>query len=79
VLGPGSMTAHYAWAECKSEGGSAPIYEDANGDLEYVEYRVRGIAVDILKDGTVGEISFVKGTLGSVHSPCPAGQNKKPS
>jgi hypothetical protein len=78
VLGPGSITVHYASAECKSEGGSAPIYEDANGDLEYVEYRARGIAVDIQKDGTVGEISFVKGPVG-VGSPCPAGQNKKAS
>jgi hypothetical protein len=79
ILGPGSITVHYASADCLSQGGSAPIYEDANGDTEYVEYRARGIAVDILKDGTVGEISFVKGPLGSVHSPCPAARNKKPS
>lgn len=81
VLGPGSITVHYALADCKSEGGSAPIYEDANGIFESVEYRTRGIVVNILPDGTVGEISFVfvKGPRGSVHSPCPAGQNKKPN
>jgi hypothetical protein len=79
VLGPGSMTTHYARAECKSEDGWGPIYEDANGDIEYVEYRARGIAVNIVKDGTVGEISYVMGPRGRVHSPCPAGQKKKPN
>ena len=77
LLGPGYSTAHYASAGCLSRDGmGGPLYEDARGDFEFVEYRGRGIAVDIQKDGTVGEISFVSGPLGSVHSPCPAGQNK---
>ena len=80
ILGPGYTTGHYAEAECLSSGGiGGPLYEDARGDFEFVEYRARGIAVSIHKDGLVGEISFVKGPFGSVRSPCPVGQKKKPS
>ena len=80
ILGPGSITVHYASADCLAEDGmGGPMYEDPNGDFEFVEYRPRGIAVDIQKDGTVGEISFVKGPLGSLHSPCPAGWNNRAS
>lgn len=80
ALGPGSIAVHYSPADCLAEDGmGGPLYEDPNGDFEFVEYRARGIAVDIQKDGTVGEISFVKGPLGSLHSPCPAGWNKRAS
>ena len=39
---------------------TAPVYPDPNGPLVRIEYRKRGIVLDLDDDKTIGEIAYVK-------------------
>lgn len=56
---------------CLTEGDGAPIYENPNGSLEYVEYRSMGIAVFLPDDGRVQQIEYLEEPPGTQFSRCP--------
>ncbi len=78
VLGPDYIIVYYSFDDCLGEGGTGPIYENPDGDLESIEYRPRGIAVD-LHHGEVGEISWLNGPQGPTHSQCPKTKKTRPA
>lgn len=76
MLGPNPLRVRYAVADCLTEGGSAPIYESANGPIEHLEYREQGKAI-VLHDGDVQAIVFVHKSFGLSHNPCVGKKDKK--
>jgi len=78
ILGRDYIVVHYSTDDCLGEGGAAPMYENPNGDIESLEYRARGIAID-LHNEDVGQISFVKGPLAGAHSRCAKTRKTAPS
>jgi len=78
VFGPDYVIVHYSADDCLAEGGTAPMYENPNGDIESLEYRPRGIAIGLRYDD-VEEISFVKGPLAPMHSKCPKTKKTTPT
>jgi hypothetical protein len=41
--GNGFQRVRYSFDSCKSDGESAPLYENHGGSIEYIEYRDRGL------------------------------------
>ncbi len=78
VFGPDYIIVHYSFDECLGEGGSGPIYENPDGDIESLEYRLRGMAMNLHNDD-VEEISWLKGPLGPTHSQCPKTKKTRPT
>lgn len=61
-FGPDYVRTRYDWCPGGSEDVwilDGPIYESPDGDLEYIEYRERGIAMLVGYSGLVDEVSFV--------------------
>jgi hypothetical protein len=72
TLGPtGLLRTNYSLDNCVGGAGAGPIYENPRGDIEYVEYRSRGLALAVYED-KVESVSFVAKPLGSATSKCPA-------
>lgn len=69
-FGKGYRETKYAFDNCLDDGESAPIYESADGQITYLEYRERGIALALGERERVEHISFVKDPVGSVSSKC---------
>mgnify|MGYP001172747266 CR=1 FL=1 len=72
-FGKDFVTTRYAFEPCdESNGGSARIFESKNGQLEYLEYRSRGIAVsfDTADKEIVRAIEYLNSPPGSKISKC---------
>lgn len=61
-LGPSSRRMRYAYDECLADAESVPLYESADGPVEYLEYRSRGIAVRVEKGDSVSVVLYRRGT-----------------
>lgn len=64
-FGTGYRKTAYSFLECPGDAGSSRIRENAEGDLEYFEYRPQGIAIFMDDDGKVQSISYLKGPQSS--------------
>ncbi len=60
----------YAFDDCLGDEESAPLYESAEGPLLNVEYRHRGIAISVTKNGKVNTISYISRPFGARQSKC---------
>jgi outer membrane protein assembly factor BamE (lipoprotein component of BamABCDE complex) len=61
----------YNFDECESDGESAPLYESPDGDIQYLEYRSRGIYVSVsVQLDEVRLISYQSRPPGSPQSRC---------
>ena len=78
-FGPDYILTRYNFDECLGNEESAPLYESANGPLLEVEYRHRGIAISLNKDGKVNTISYVSKPIGTRESRCNPPSRKKAS
>lgn len=69
LFGSAYQRVRYAFDNCLDDGGHAPIYQSASGNLEFLEYPDRGIYVSIDGDEVV-EIMFSVEPPGSQKSRC---------
>lgn len=71
-FGGNYVITRYDFDTClsKDDGESAPMYESANGELKYIEYRKSGIAIALDEHGNVKHISYVKNPIGAAVSKC---------
>ncbi len=69
IFGSDFRIGRYSLDTCLDSGGEAPSYEDPDGDIQVLEYRNRGIALD-LYEGQVDTISYLDGPFGSAHPRC---------
>ena len=78
-FGGGYIITKYAFDECLGNGESAPIYECVcpASDLDFVEYREKGIAVSLSYDDNVNDIRYVSAPIGATGSKCKARQRSK--
>lgn len=76
-FGPDYILTRYNFDDCLGNEESAPLYESANGPLLEVEYRHRGIAISLTKDGKVNTISYVGKPIGTLESRCHPPSRKK--
>lgn len=77
-LGKDYVVTRYTFEPCDEEnGGVARIYESKNGQLEFLEYRSKGIAVsfDSLDEEKVSYISYVSVPIGAKTSQCESSNN----
>lgn len=74
-LGKDFIVTRYSFEPCDEKfGGSARIYESKNGQLEFIEYRSKGIAITLggAQDEKVISIQYVSVPIGSKISQCKA-------
>jgi len=76
-FGPDYVLTRYDFDECLGNEESAPLYESANGALQEVEYRHRGIALSIGENGQVNRISYVSKPIGTRESRCHPHQQQR--
>jgi hypothetical protein len=69
VFGPGFILTQWEFAECRSEGGMAPIFRTPGGQLVRIEYRQRGIAISLDGD-RINEILYLSAPFGLERNPC---------
>jgi len=69
-FGPDYILTRYDFDQCLGDEESAPIYESPTGSLMEIEYRHRGIAIQVNDTEKVNTISFVSKPLGAVESKC---------
>lgn len=69
-FGDAYQITRYDFDLCLGDGESAPIYESPTGNLTFIEYRSRGIAILANEQGKVDEIKYVSEPLGSKTSRC---------
>jgi hypothetical protein len=74
MFGRNFRLIHYSTDDCLDEGGAAPLYEDPKGLFEHMEYRTRGVIVDLAynDDDKVEAISYIYKSLIPTHSICAA-------
>ncbi len=71
MLGDKPTVTRYDFDMCLHEIDGAPIYESAEGPLEYLEFRSLGIAVSLSNDRLqVEEIRYLSQPLGETSSRC---------
>ena len=58
----------YDFDLCLGDGESAPLYESGTGNLAYIEYRSRGIALLPNAENKIDEIKYVSEPLGASSS-----------
>ena len=76
ILGSDYLVMRYALDDCLNKGGAAPRYETPKGPFESLEYRRRGLAVDI-HENEVDTINFVSKRSIPAHSRCTASKSKR--
>jgi hypothetical protein len=77
LFGRDFRTVRYNFDECLGNGDAAPLYEDPDGQLEYLVYDELGIALRY-EPGTVTSIEYLGEPLGSKVSRCkPSGKGSK--
>jgi hypothetical protein len=69
-FGDNYRLTQYEFDECLSDGESVPIYESPNGQLKYIEYREKGIAIAIDYKDVVTDIRYVMQPIGYEKSKC---------
>ena len=79
LFGHDYIVVHYSFDDCLGEGGTAPIYENPNGDFKHLEYRSLGLAAVFTyqNDEIVEEIVYTSGPFGPTHSLCADRSKKK--
>lgn len=71
-FGTDYVITRYDMDSCFEELEAAPIYESKNGDLEFMEYRDRGIAIKIRpREGDIQDIAYLSEANGNESSKCP--------
>ncbi|MBP9664736.1 MAG: hypothetical protein KBD94_08945 [Pyrinomonadaceae bacterium] len=70
VYGRNFVTTRYGFIECPNDQGSSLMREDHDGEIELVEYRVRGIVIDV-RENKVRTIEFVSLPVGVAGLDCP--------
>lgn len=70
LYGEDYVVMTYDFDECLGDGGSAPLYESPGGNVVFLEYRDRGIAIAEGDDDEVNEISYVSEPIGAPKSRC---------
>jgi hypothetical protein len=70
-FGPGFRRVRYAFDACESDGESAPIVESTSGNLEFLEYRAKGIYLQVGDTpNSVASIGYANEPPGSPRSRC---------
>jgi len=64
------LITKYDFDRCLGDGESAPLYESPSGEVTFIEYRQRGIALCTDYRGMVTDIRYVKGPIGDPFSRC---------
>lgn len=65
------VETRYDYDNCLGDEESAPMYESPNGQVRFIEYRSRGIALLIDDDlSKVRDISYLSGPMGAPASKC---------
>jgi hypothetical protein len=70
VFGDDYVEKKYSFDDCLGSGGDAPIYEDPDGSLEYVEYPAKGIAINVGYADRVYDIGLLSRPPGPKESRC---------
>jgi hypothetical protein len=68
----------YSADDCLDEGGTVPMYENPEGDVEQIEYRQRGLALSV-HGAEVDTIMFVAKPFGPTHSRCTGQASQGPA
>lgn len=69
-FGGNYILTRYDFEKCLGNDESGPMFESKSGAVIYIEYRERGIAVNINESGKVNHISYLKEALGTASSRC---------
>lgn len=69
-FGSDFILTRYAFDDCLGNEESAPLYESATGPILELEYRHRGIALSLRRNGKVDNIHYVSKPLGAPTSQC---------
>ena len=65
IYGDDFIFTKYEFLECPGDAGSSPVRESVNGTIEYLEYRGKGIVVELDDDKKeVKSIAFIGRPLG---------------
>lgn len=75
MFGNDFIVTRYSTDYCLGEGGVSPIYEDPSGEIVQMEYRRRGLALE-LKGAEVSAIIYTDRPFGPKKSRCTGGQKK---
>jgi hypothetical protein len=78
-FGSDYILTRYAFDECLGNEELGPMYESSTGPLIFIEYRKRGVAIQIDADNKVNQISFIKGPIGAATSKCNKGASANPA
>jgi hypothetical protein len=71
LYGNGYRTTKYKLVPCPEDQGSSLIAESADGDLEFIEFRSKGIVVDkAAASDAIRSIEFVAGPIGVTSADC---------
>ena len=68
--GPDYIVTRYDFDSCLGNEEAAPLFESPKGNVVYIEYRQRGIAIAVNGQGNVNEIRYVSEPLGAEASKC---------
>ena len=77
IFGPDFKVIYYDFDSCLGKGGSAPIFESKDGDLEFVVYAERGIVIYVGGKGA-DYISYLSKPLGTKTSRCQGKNANRP-
>lgn len=69
-FGDDYLVTRYSFDRCLGDEEAAPIYESPIGEITFIEYRQRGIALGIDYRDKVTEINYVRGPIGAASSKC---------
>lgn len=70
-FGEDYIITRYSSSDCpEATFDSTPLYEEPNGEIKFIEYRDKGIAILISEDNTVQYISYLSEPIGSELSKC---------
>jgi len=64
------VETRYDYDNCLGDEESAPMYESPNGQVRFIEYRSRGIALLVDDLNKVRNISYLSGPVGAPASKC---------
>ena len=71
LYGKDYVVTRYNFVECPNDQGSSLIKEDPKGGVEYIEYRSKGLVIDVDYTGKkVNSLEFVSGAIGVTNYRC---------
>lgn len=68
--GPDYIVTRYDFDSCLGNEEAAPLFESPKGNVVFVEYRQRGIAIAVNGQGNVNDIRYVSEPIGAESSKC---------